>query len=270
MRKWMSVPATWASVAFVVLSSCSKPEPPPMAYAGPTVSEADLGLLRPVEMPPDGYTLLGEQPSKGLFPTALAVVRLDKPDPLFRVGQPFYISDHGWQVATFRTEEAVGWNGLFPTVREVREVVVMDARSVVAPDVTPPEVVGSAEYLQAGLLLIYGPREGPAQGAALAGMIYEVETRKPLAFVQAQASIEDYEVPRPDSPKHDLRHVDADYLAARKFERQVWACVRELIAKDQPPTATQPSPWKQAILEPKIIAPEGDGPVYVIPNRSGW
>ena len=58
MRKWMSVPATWASVAFVVLSSCSKPEPPPMAYAGPTVSEADLGLLRPVEMPPDGYTLL--------------------------------------------------------------------------------------------------------------------------------------------------------------------------------------------------------------------
>ncbi|NLX12519.1 MAG: hypothetical protein GXY44_02555, partial [Phycisphaerales bacterium] len=124
----------------------------------------------------------------------------------------------------------------------------------------------SADRARAGLCLIYGPAPAKPDYAGFMGVIVETGEAQPVAFVRAEAGPMDSEIPRPDRRKEDLRHLDVNALAARKFEQQVWKCINGMIARDQPASTTQPSPWKGR-------TPRGvdDRTILIVPNQSvGW
>jgi hypothetical protein len=246
------------------LASCQKPELPPVAYQGPTLAGADLGLAQTVTVPDNGYAILGKQDTQGRFPAALAVVRLDKPNPLFVSDDPLFVSERGWEVANLPTEEAVWWNTLFKTVPQSRAVYILDRAGVISPDCDLKQVIEAVQRIHVELCLIYGPRSVPDDCAGLAGVILDVNSGQYLAYVQSQAGITDFEPPRPDRPKHDLSHQDVNYISARRFEQQVRACVLELIASDKPAATTQPSPWRD--ME-ELRLPADSVPAYIVPNH---
>lgn len=249
-------------IGLAAVAGCSKPEPPPLAYAGPTLAAADFGLVEPVDPDENGFTLLDDGPSQGRFPAALGVVRLDKPSPLFVTDDHLFVAERGWEVATLREEEAAYWNGLLKTIPQSRAVHVLDRRSTVSPDCGLEEVLDAARRLGLELCLIYGPRLVEDGCAGLGGVIFEVATGKPLAYVQSRAEILDFEPPRPDRSKYDRSHQDVNYLAARRFEREVRNCFLVLTARDRPAATTQPSPWRTS-----RELPADSLPVYIVPNR---
>lgn len=271
--RWQSPFQTGATIAQVWLvnaliiglagvTGCSKPEPPPLAYAGPTLAAADFGLAEPVQPDENGFSLLDDRASQGRFPAALGVVRLDKPSPLFVTDDHLFVAERGWEVATLKEEEAAYWNGLLKTIPQSRAVHVLDRRSMISPDCGLEEVIDAARRLELELCLIYGPRLVEDDCAGLGGVIFEVATGEPLAYVQSRAGGLDFEPPRPDRSKYDRSHQDVNYLAARRFEREVRKCFLALIARDQPAAATQPSPWRTS-----LDLPADSLPVYIIPNR---
>jgi len=251
-------------IGLLAFCGCEKPQPPPLSYAGPTLAAADLGLVQPVDAANNGFVILEREESHGRFPAALAVVRLDKPDPLFVCDDPLFVSERGWEVATLREEEAAWWNGLLNTVPQSRGVWVLDRRSPVSPSCSLEEVIHVARRLELDLCLIYGPRLVPDDAAGFAGVMVDARDGEHVAYIQSQAGILDFEPPRPDRPKHDRSHQDVNYLAARRFERQVRECVLAMISRDQPATSTQPSPWRTA--QPWGV-PADSVPVYIVPNR---
>ncbi len=248
----------------LVSAGCHKPEPPPVAYMGPTLVEADLGLAAQIEAEPNSYVILERQSSQGLFPGGMAVVRLDRPNPLFVCDDPLFISDRGWELATLEGEAAAYWNTLLKTVPQARGVFVMDRQSAISPDCDLDKVLDAVQRQKLEICLIYGPRLVPDDCAGLAGVIIDVQNREFLAYVQSQAGVLDFEPPRPDRSKHDRSHQDVNYLAARRFEKQVRMCVLDLIAHDERPTATQPSPWRNT---QELRLPEDSVPVYIVPNH---
>jgi hypothetical protein len=247
-----------------VLGGCHKPDPPPVAYAGPTLVEADLGLASPVQAEANGYVVLERASSQGLFPSSLAVVRLDKPNPLFVCEDPLFVCDRGWEVATLKPEEGVYWSLLLRTVPQAQAVILMDRQSVLSPDCDLAQVIDAMRRQRIGLCLIYGPRLVPDGAAGLAGVIIDVATGEYMAYVQSEAGALDFEPPRPDRPHGDRAHQDVNYLAARRFEKQVRACVLELIDRDERPATTQPSPWRNM---DELRLPSDAVPVYIVPNH---
>lgn len=253
-----------AGIIGPAVSGCHKPDPPPAAYVGPTLTEADLGLSSPVQSGENGYVLLEKAATRGLFPAGLAVVRLDKPNPLVVCDDPLFVCDRGWELSTLRPEEAAYWNMLFKTVAKARGVFIMDRQSAISPDCDLKDVVRAMRARNVELCLIYGPRLVPDGSAGLAGVILDVASGEYLAYVQSEAGVLDFEPPRPDRPKHDQSHQDVNYIAARRFEKQVRACVLDLIERDERPATTQPSPWRNM---QDLRLPTDSVPVYIVPNH---
>ncbi len=260
-RMWRG-PATLAlGVVLSVPGGCQKPEPPPAAYMGPTLASLELGAER-LPADPTGFVLLSQEPSVGRFPNALAVARLEPPQGGFAPEDLGEGPRENWWVRTIRWEEAMNWNRLCNTVPSIREVIVLDRFTTVRPDARPEEITVSARRLEAGLCLVYGPSPAEAGYAGLWGVIADTASNTRVAFVQAQAGPKDFQPPPADRPSEDLRHVDPNYLAERKFQQEVRKCLLALIAMDSPPATTQPSPWR-------TDAPAAMQPVIVVPERVG-
>ena len=264
MRKSTS-PSPWHLVGFTValavlwtlVSGCEKPEPPPVAYIGPTLASSDLGVEQPMPEP-TGFTLLETQVSQGRFPGALAVARLMPPRGFFKPDNSDATRERWW-IGTIKWEEAMGWNRLGNQIPDLREVIVLDRFTTAQPDGELEVLAASARRLEGGLCLVYGPGPAKPEHAGLWGVILDTQTAAKVAFVQAQAGPADYEPPHADRRAEDMRHRDPNYLVRRKFQHQVRQCILALIERDLPPTATQPSPWK--------TGPPRATPVYVVPCR---
>lgn len=264
MRKSTS-PSRWRPVAFaaalavlwVLISGCEKPEPPPVAYIGPTLASSDLGVEEPVPEP-TGFTLLEQQPSQGRFPGALAVARLMPPQGFFTPDNHDATREHWW-IGTIKWEEAMDWNRLGNRIPDLREVIVLDRFTTVCPNSKLEAIAASARRLEAALCLIYGPSPTDPEHAGLWGVLLDTHTGAKVAFVQAQAGPPDYEPPHADRREEDMRHRDPNYLVQRKFQREVRKCILNLIRRDLPRTTTQPSPWQTG--QPRTT------PIYIVPRR---
>jgi len=248
IRKFVSITGCGSAMALIIglmLSvACQKPELPPRAYEGPTLTSENLGLTQAVQAPANGFVLLNSSPSTGRFPAALAVVRLDKPNPLFVYDQPLFVSERGWEVAKLPTEEAVWWNSLLKTVPKTRTVNVFDRTSVISPDCSLQEVLAATRRIRVELCLIYGPRPMvDKDSAGLAGVVIDANSGQYLAYIQSSASPLDFEPQRPDRLAEDLSHQDVNAIAARRFEQHAKDCIVKMIDQDQPSPTTQPSPW---------------------------
>jgi hypothetical protein len=249
MRKHPIITAFVVGMGSLVLfGGCQEKEPPPVAYIGPTLTAADLGGPS-AHCPPTGFVIL-EDGSEGRWPAAVAVAFIDEAS-----------DGSGWQIETLKEETATWWNQLFTTVPVVREVLVMDQLTLISPSDDIDAILAKARRLKTRLVILYGHGSAPLGQAALTGVIRDTLTGHPVALVRAQAGPADYTEHRVDTVEEDMRHIDPDYLVARKFEQQVRQCVLELIARDKPPATTQPSAWEDHSRQQKK-------PLYIIRERS--
>ena len=244
--------ALFCAMLLAPLACSSDKNPPPVAYTGPTLTAADLGG-RDVRLPATGYTILQER-SQGRFPGALGVAFID------HVSNNPFGTDPQWQIANLPEEDGTWWNQLFNTVPPMREVLMMDAMSVITPTDDVETIVHAANRLKMNLCLIYARTAAQPLHAALIGTLYDTNTRELVAVVRADAGPEDFGPPREDTLEEDYRHCDADYLVKRRFEQQARACVLDLISRDQPLATTQPSAWSDhGANEPTRM--------YIVPDR---
>lgn len=227
----------------VAVCGCEKPEPPPVAYVGPSLAGDTLGVGHTPSRA-TSHNLLTQSRSSGRFPAAVAVARLREPRSVLSADPQQQAVQDQWCVSTIRWEEAVTWNSLFNQVPAVRELIVVDAHTTVRPNATLAEIAQSVSRLEAGLCLIYGPSEAAPGCAGLWGVLLDVATGQKLAMIQAQAGPEDYSLPRVEANERDMRHRDPNHIAELKFQQQTRHCLLDLIAYDSPSTATQPSPWR--------------------------
>ncbi|HSW44786.1 MAG TPA: hypothetical protein VLM89_04365 [Phycisphaerae bacterium] len=237
-RAW-AVVVGLSVVAGLFAASCGKkPEPPPVAYMGPTLAADSLGLDRAPE-DKTGYELLKQEPSTGLFPTAVGIARLTVSE-----GVAGAAGRKDWLVGEIGFEEAVSWNSLGNTIPAIREMIVLDRYSTASPTSDLSRIAGSAWRLEAGLCLVYGPSPAEDEYAGLWGVILDTASGERVALVRAQAGPEDFEAPSPTRLETDLRHRDVNYLAMRRFQSQVRQCLLAMIRRDQPAATTQPNPWQ--------------------------
>ncbi|MEP0842363.1 MAG: hypothetical protein HRF43_06590 [Phycisphaerae bacterium] len=219
-------------------------------YTGPVLAPADLGIVEGT-CPENGYRLVGDEPSTGRFPSALAVVRVE---PTAGSGD-----DPPWRLSHLKEEQAVYWNSLFNTTPEIRELMILNPKTPLARGRGVKAIAATAGRLSAGVCLVYGPAHAQADEAALLGHLLDSRTGASLACIASTAGPADFETARPDRPNGDRRHQDVQYLAARRFERLVRDCVIELIRRDSAPAATRPSPW-QGMIRPEQPT------IYVFPE----
>lgn len=229
-KKAVNWAATVAFLGLLLTAGCGDSN---RHAAGPRLGPADLGLPEG-DCAATGYVILEPMRSTGRFPLALAVAKLKE-----RAG-----ANDEWQIASLKEEQATWWNSLFNTVPAVREVIVLGERSAGPSAAGMAGVVGKAKRLDARLCLIYGPAGSGPKEASLIGALYDTMTGRAVARIQTQASPADFQKRRPDGLSGDKRHVDPEYLAARKFEQQIRACVAELIKRDSP------------VTPPELMAPQ--------------
>lgn len=246
------------TIPWTLLAGCEKPEPPPVAYIGPTLASSDLGVEETTPAP-TGFTLLEQQTSQGRFPCALAIARLMPPQGFFTPDNN-NVSKEQWSISTIKWEEAMNWNRLGNKIPDIREVIVLDRLTTVRPGCDVKMIAATARRLEAALCLVYGPSPAEPECAGLCGVILDTQSASQVAFIQAQAGPSDFEPPHADRREEDMRHRDPNYLVQKKFQRQVRQCMLSLIQRDVPPTTTQPSPWQTGKLRPAVT------PVYVVPQ----
>jgi len=255
-RRFHQALFTTALSAFGLLfSGCQKPEPPPVAYIGPTLASSDLGVEQPISEK-TGFIVLEEESSQGRFPGALAIARLAAPQG-FLTPDNNNLSQKHWSIGTIKWEEAMGWNYLGNQIPDLREIIVLDQYTTVGSNGNLKLIVDAARRLDASLCLVYGPSPAEPAYAGLWGVILDTKTSAKVAFVQAQAGPIDYEPPHADRREEDMRHRDPNYLVVRKFQHEVRNCILANLARDQKLTTTQPSPWQTEEPRPN--------PVYVVP-----
>jgi len=258
--RWRLVACTAALTWVCALTvGCEEPEPPPVAYIGPTLASSERGVEQAAPEP-TGFTVLEQQRSQGRFPGALAIARLMPPQGFFTPDNNDLSQEH-WSIGTVQWEEAMGWNRLGNNIPDLREVIVLDQFTTVRPNGNLEMIADTARRLDAVLCLVYGPSPAATEYAGLWGVLLDTQSAAQVAFVQAQAGPADYEPPHADRREEDLRHRDPNFLVQQKFQREVRKCILTLVERDIPSTTTQPSPWQTGKPRPAAT------PVYVVPPR---
>lgn len=247
------------ALAGVMPAGCAKEYTSPMAYTGPTLAADDLGLPA-MQCPANGYRVLQTEKTTGRFPTALSVARLQTPGWYEQmIGE----KADSWLLGDIPESQASKWNSMFNTIFEIREVKVQDRLSVrrPGPPVSLPAILRAAQVDSAALVLIYGPAQAGFKEAGLIGVIKETATGQSLAVIRAQAGPYDSVPPPADQWQVDISNLDPNELVARRFEKQVWSCMLDIVDMDQPATTTRPSPWLG--VKPR----EADRPYLVLPEQ---
>ncbi len=205
----------------------------------PVLQWQDLQLPDDVEVH-DGYTLLEEQQTTGLFPTAVAVVRIraDYTD----AGPPATMLELNTEPET----ELLPWNSLLDDQRAISGVFPIKPIALQGEDVTVEHLLKTAEVMKASVCLIYATADLSQTESEVRGAIYDARRLKPLAVLCAHARIEnldealaDLPKPAPMEPRYfdaakDPRYHDAPGMAIYKFEALVRECVIALRKNDTP------------------------------------
>ncbi len=224
--------------------------PAALLLAGCATKTADVVVYEP-RLTPDvlapgipaaknGFTLAGDPVSTGRFACPLALARLVPGGP-----------DRTPLLTDMPAGEGARWAETLRGVEAVRQLVF------VRPTTLRPELQDtaalceSARRLGAPLLLIYTPNQFGPNSAQVLGVLLDTTTCTPVAGLQAEATFLDDEGQEtsPLEVEGDQRDRDARFQAQRRFEQHLLACLRDLIHRDIPPTATQPSDWQQPFIQ---------------------
>lgn len=231
----VSLAGATCALALSLVSGCCRQVD--MWTPQPRVHWSDIET-RPVEPVRDGYHLLKDEPSRGLFPASIAVTRVavgpDKERPELR--RKHLLRDP--------RNEFLRWNAAFDDQMAVSEVFPIDQRDLGGADGEPEQVLAAFHALHARVGFVYGVNELSECATEMIGVLYDVNAGEPIASIHAQAAsvapLEDDEDPE------DLWQTDSRALVRADFERHLYECIRALIAQDEPAAVESPTGWTPA------------------------
>jgi len=226
MRAVVAIPLAWATL---LLCGC--------AARPPVVPERRIEMrelaadLQPVE---NDYRLLVREQTLGRFGCGLAIGKLAAGGQAgtMTLVQPAPAEEARWANAVC---------GLSP----LRDLQFLSPVSLRPREPDAEALCAAADALGASLLLLYAPNRYGPNSAQVLGVLYETDTRRPIAALHASASFLDEQGVEvaPDKERGDRREVDAQYQASRAFEHHLLRCLDELIRSDSPAPTTEPHRW---------------------------
>lgn len=209
--------------------------------AKPQVIWADLCNTN-VQWHHNSYTLLTNGPTKGLFPAEIAVTRVAREQ------------DENNPAITRRRllrdpqNEFLQWNKTLDDQMAISAVFPIAERDLGGAEPGPDHINAAMRALQADLGLIYAFNEISESKSEMFGALYDTSLGWPVAVIHASA--ETVNPPEGDDPENQEAHeeltaweTDSRALTRHKFDRLVYACVRELIMRDQPADVSAPEGW---------------------------
>ena len=205
----------------------------------PRVSWDDIST-RPVPPIADEYKILLPEPTKGLFPCNIAVSRV-----------AVDVAEDGGATLVRRLirepqNEFLAWNSAFDDQMAVSEVFPIAQRDLGGAEVDPRQIVAANRALNAKFALVYAMNELSETESEMIGALYNTDEVEPIAAFHARAESVEPQEDEQDDKQVDLWETDSKALAREKFERIVYACVRELIRRDKPALIEAPSGWTPA------------------------
>ncbi len=227
-----------AAIAAVLLSGCA--EKRVEVWTPKPLVQWHSVTTQPAELPTNAYRILTPGPTCGLFPAAISVSRVavEAGDETTTEGTPYLLRDP--------RNESLQWNSAFDDQMAISEVFPIAEQDLGGADAAPEQILAAMHALGARIGLIYAMNELSEMETAMIGALYETATGSPIATFHAQAvSIVPPEGKRKRDPD-DLWDSDSKALVRAHFERIVHACVRELIANDQPAEIETPDGWTPA------------------------
>jgi hypothetical protein len=230
-------PVAWL-IPLVLAGGCSNSSQRSAELAEPLDAAPAPGVLgvNAASLPESGFRMLSTDGSIGRFPCAVAVLRV----------QPAALdADQSVEPMPIRAKEAAEWNGLVDLQPYVREVVVSSRYGLPTGPLPVRRLLEQAAYMGHALCVLYGQQGDAAVDVERTGVLYDTQSRQPLAAYRAAARLDvKAEKERPTSASHeDPRLLRAEFIVARAFRTAVRDSLQELVRLDRPAATTQPSPW---------------------------
>ena len=230
-----------AVALMVMLAGCAttNKKPPEVWVAPPYVGWADISAQSMPDVNQE-YKLLASEPTKGLFPAAIAVTRVSREkteeDEPGAPPKP--------RISVHPKNETLRFNSAFDDLVALSEVFPIAQRTLGGGDAVPSQILAAYRALDARIGLIYAVNElSPAETEVIA-VLYEVRTGRPLACYHcAEASKLPPDEAEKNARKVDYWETDSKAISRRTFERLVHASLRELILRDEPAPLEDKSSW---------------------------
>lgn len=204
----------------------------------PRVTWQELGNQPPSSLE-NGFHISAAGPTRGLFPTPVAVTRVAVAD-----------AANGRAPVVGRTvlqrdprNEFLRWNSTFDYLMAVSEVFPIEQRDLGGAPAETPAILAAARAFKARLGLVYAFNELTESEAEMFGVLYDAVAARPLAQIHARA--QSTMTPRErQSRRANLWETDARALVREQFERHLRSCMRELILADEPAEVVAPEGWR--------------------------
>lgn len=183
------------------------------------------------------YRILVPEPTKGLFPSSIAVMRVSaRPTGTHTTaGRLFLLRDP--------PNEFLQWNSAFDDQMAVSEVFPLAQRDLAGADATPEHLMAVNRALHAGIGLVYSFNARSENESEMIGLLYSTAEGTPIAAFHAQASSIVVPEEEHDERSVDLWKTDSDPLVRAKFQQIVYDCLRHLIMHDVPAEVASPDGW---------------------------
>lgn len=185
--------------------------------------------------PENGFHILTQKPTQGLFPTSMAVTRVaiaEGHGPVPRA-RSVLLSDP--------RNEFLQWNSALDDQLAVSEVFPIVQTNMGGARVAPLKILAASRALKARLGMIYAINEISEHETELLGVLYDTRAAKPVAVLHARARSA-----LPQTKKEETSttpwEFDSHAIVRARFERLLNQCIRELILNDRPaPTVRRTS-----------------------------
>ncbi len=223
------------TVAIVCLLPGCASKKPPAWTPRPIVRWEDIATeaFPPAE---NGYRVLTQGPTRGLFPAALAVSRVSVVEGEAEgAREPHLLTDP--------RNEFLQWNSAFDDLMAVSEVFPIAERTLGGGEAEPRQILAAFRALHARLGLIYAVNEASEQEAEMIAVLYDLAAARPLACFHARSESLPLPTKRDARKTHSPWNTDARALVRAKFEKLAHACLRELTLADMPAGLEDKSGW---------------------------
>ena len=234
-----AVLAAGAALAVIASPGCAQKKTVEVWTPKPLVGWAKVAL-DPVQGPENGYVILTSEPTRGLFPTDVAVTRVAKVEAASVDGA----AGESTQLYADPRNEFLRWNSVFDDQMAVSEVFPIEQRDLAGGAATPALILAASRGLDADMSLIYAVNELAPNETEMFGVLYDTGTTQPLAAIHARVA----SVPcAPDCPNvgdpYHAWETDSRVLVRDRFAKLAHDCMRELILHDEPMSVPAPEGW---------------------------
>lgn len=222
------------------LPACSDNEP---KYQVPdndrvvTISAGDLGV-EPATFSQCGVHTLFSEPTRGEFPSAICIVRVESFVDLN--------SKRLLRIVPLPVHHAVYWNHLFDELPAVREVVFLGKPGLDPRGYGYEDILDVARARECGLCMIYARLEETDADAEYAGILWNTHDRKALATVRVPVVLPPEVVEDINEDEDtDSAVAEADFRSEQEFRRLVRDLVWDVAKQDVAETGAEQNPWKE-------------------------